>query len=69
MPTFNPETYISDLRRYVPLETLRTELRSHLSALKGELVDLINRDYADFVNLSTKLVSPCLHCGAAFGLA
>ncbi|KAK6148104.1 hypothetical protein DH2020_019016 [Rehmannia glutinosa] len=53
---FDPESYISDLRTFVPFDTLRSELRSHLGALKHELVELINRDYADFVSLSTKLV-------------
>ncbi|KAK3040632.1 hypothetical protein RJ639_026953 [Escallonia herrerae] len=53
---FDSESYIADLRTFVPFDTLRSELRSHLSALKHELVELINRDYADFVNLSTKLV-------------
>lgn len=53
---FSSEAYIADLRKFVPLDTLRTELRSHLRLLKSELVELINRDYADFVNLSTKLV-------------
>ncbi|XP_057460047.1 LOW QUALITY PROTEIN: conserved oligomeric Golgi complex subunit 2-like [Actinidia eriantha] len=55
-PNFDSEAYIADLRTFVPFETLRSELRSHLSSLKHELVELINRDYADFVNLSTKLV-------------
>lgn len=55
-PNFDPESYISDLRTFVPFETLRSELWSHLSSLKHELIELINRDYADFVNLSTKLV-------------
>ncbi|XP_076897893.1 conserved oligomeric Golgi complex subunit 2-like [Bidens hawaiensis] len=55
-PNFNSESYISDLRTFVPFETLRSELQSHLTSLKHELVELINRDYADFVNLSTKLV-------------
>lgn len=53
---FDSEAYISDLRTFVPFDTLRSELQSHLSSLKHELVDLINRDYNDFVNLSTKLV-------------
>ncbi|CAN6464833.1 unnamed protein product [Victoria cruziana] len=53
---FDPEAYVSDLRRFVPLDSLRNELRSHLSILKNELIELINRDYGDFVNLSTKLV-------------
>ncbi|KAK3043270.1 hypothetical protein RJ639_002513 [Escallonia herrerae] len=55
-PDFDSESYIADLRSFVPFDTLRSELRSHLSALKHDLVELINRDYADFVNLSTKLV-------------
>lgn len=55
-PAFDPEAYISDLRRFVPFETLRAELSVHLGVLKNELVELINRDYTDFVNLSTKLV-------------
>lgn len=54
--SFDPESYIADLRRFVPFETLRAELRGHLGGLKNELVELINRDYTDFVNLSTKLV-------------
>ncbi|KAL3652642.1 Conserved oligomeric Golgi complex subunit 2 [Castilleja foliolosa] len=55
-PEFDPESYIADLRTFVPFDTLRSELRSHLGALKHELVELINRDYTDFVSLSTKLV-------------
>ncbi|KAG1363477.1 conserved oligomeric Golgi complex subunit 2 [Cocos nucifera] len=55
-PDFDPESYIADLRSFVPLESLAAELRAHLSALKAELVELINRDYADFVSLSTRLV-------------
>lgn len=55
-PNFDSESYISELRTFVPFDTLRSELRSHLASLNRELVDLINRDYADFVNLSTKLV-------------
>nr|XP_029121526.1 conserved oligomeric Golgi complex subunit 2 isoform X2 [Elaeis guineensis] len=55
-PDFEPESYIADLRSFVPLESLAAELRAHLAALKAELVDLINRDYADFVSLSTRLV-------------
>ncbi|XP_010464008.1 PREDICTED: conserved oligomeric Golgi complex subunit 2-like [Camelina sativa] len=55
-PGFDSESYISELRTFVPFDTLRSQLRSHLASLNRELVDLINRDYADFVNLSTKLV-------------
>ncbi|KAI4336306.1 hypothetical protein L6164_014846 [Bauhinia variegata] len=53
---FDSESYISELRTFVPFDTLRSELQNYLSSLNHELIDLINRDYADFVNLSTKLV-------------
>ncbi|CAI6010989.1 unnamed protein product [Closterium sp. NIES-65] len=55
-PSFDPDAYIATVRRIAPLESVRAELREHLAALKSELVELINRDYNDFVNLSTKLV-------------
>ncbi|KAK4750699.1 hypothetical protein SAY87_004181 [Trapa incisa] len=55
-PDFDSESYISELRTFVPFDTLRFQLQSHLSSLNHELIDLINRDYDDFVNLSTKLV-------------
>ncbi|KAK3148768.1 hypothetical protein QOZ80_3AG0208390 [Eleusine coracana subsp. coracana] len=52
---FDPDAYVAELRSYVPLESLAAELRSHLAALRAELVGLINRDYADFVGLSARL--------------
>ncbi|CAN6806200.1 unnamed protein product [Brassica oleracea] len=56
-PVFDSESFISDLlRTFVPFDTLRSELRSHVTSLNSELLDRINRDYADFVDLSTKLV-------------
>jgi len=53
---FACDAYVNDLRRYVPLETLNTELNNYLSDINHELVDLLNKDYTDFVNLSAKLV-------------
>ncbi|PIA51192.1 hypothetical protein AQUCO_01100194v1 [Aquilegia coerulea] len=53
---FDSETYIEDLKTFVPFDNLRSELQSYFSSLQHELVELINRDYGDFVNLSTKLV-------------
>ena len=55
-PNFDFESYISKLRTFVPFNTLRSELKSHYAALNHKLINLINRDYADFVNLNTKLV-------------
>lgn len=37
------------------LETLRDDLGIYLKILRSAMIDLINRDYADFVNLSTNL--------------
>lgn len=41
----------------MPLETVRAELQTHLAGLQSHLVEVINADFNDFVNLSTKLVS------------
>ncbi|DBA94077.1 TPA: hypothetical protein ACH3X1_001724 [Trebouxia sp. C0004] len=54
---FDADTYVSDLRRFVPLETLSSQLQKYLTVLKGKLVEVINEDYNDFVSLSTKLVN------------
>ncbi|KAG0187393.1 Conserved oligomeric Golgi complex subunit 2 [Apophysomyces sp. BC1034] len=51
---FHPDRFLSS-RRHLGLETLKTELNGHLKLLKTELVELINRDYQDFINLSTNL--------------
>ncbi|XP_078437582.1 oligomeric golgi complex subunit-like protein [Wolffia australiana] len=53
---FDPFEFVADLRSFVPLESLRAELQSYLSSLNVDLVDHLNRDYADFVGLSTRLV-------------
>ena len=38
------------------LETLRDDLGIYLKVLRSAMIELINDDYADFVNLSTNLV-------------
>ncbi|KAI9484960.1 oligomeric golgi complex component, COG2-domain-containing protein [Zychaea mexicana] len=53
-PEFDPDRFLSS-RRHLGLERLKVELNSHLKFLKAELVELINRDYQDFINLSTNL--------------
>ena len=47
--------FIADCRKRVPLESVRTDLREYSSSLENELVELINKDYTDFVNLSSNL--------------
>lgn len=51
---FNPDRFLSS-RRHLGLERMKVELNTHLKQLKAELVELINKDYQDFVNLSTNL--------------
>ena len=38
------------------LDTLRDDLGVYLKVLRSSMIELINQDYADFVNLSTNLV-------------
>ncbi|KAI9024918.1 hypothetical protein CLU79DRAFT_813755 [Phycomyces nitens] len=51
---FDPDRFLSS-RRHLGLERLKTELNNHLRLLKAELIELLNRDYQDFINLSTNL--------------
>eukprot|EP00735_Rhodelphis_limneticus_P003556 TRINITY_DN15042_c0_g1::TRINITY_DN15042_c0_g1_i1::g.24997::m.24997 TRINITY_DN15042_c0_g1::TRINITY_DN15042_c0_g1_i1::g.24997 ORF type:complete len:807 (-),score=163.31,sp/Q921L5/COG2_MOUSE/25.83/1e-61,COG2/PF06148.6/5.1e-32,COG2/PF06148.6/4.1e+03,DUF3510/PF12022.3/1.7e+03,DUF3510/PF12022.3/1.2e+03,DUF3510/PF12022.3/8.2e-19,FlaC_arch/PF05377.6/0.71,FlaC_arch/PF05377.6/7.5e+03,FlaC_arch/PF05377.6/2.1e+03 TRINITY_DN15042_c0_g1_i1:201-2621(-) len=54
--SFDPRSFVKALRRAgVPLHALRTDLAEHLNFLHNALIDLLNRDYDDFVNLSTNL--------------
>jgi len=55
-PDFAVDEFISDCRRRVPLESVLHDLQEYSSSLQNELVQLINRDYASFVSLSTTLV-------------
>ncbi|EDO48495.1 predicted protein, partial [Nematostella vectensis] len=54
--TFSVDGFVSDCKRNVSLEVLKTDLDEYLKALKHALIELINQDYADFVNLSSNLV-------------
>ncbi|XP_038617294.1 conserved oligomeric Golgi complex subunit 2 [Tachyglossus aculeatus] len=53
---FDVDHFVSDCRRRVQLEELRNDLELYYRLLKTAMVELINKDYADFVNLSTNLV-------------
>jgi hypothetical protein len=54
---FDVDHFVSDCRKRVQLEELRDDLELYYKLLKTAMVELINKDYADFVNLSTNLVS------------
>lgn len=53
---FDVDHFVSDCRKRVQLEELREHLELYYKLLKTAMVELINKDYADFVNLSTNLV-------------
>ena len=53
---FNVDQFVVECRRRVPLENLRNDLSVYLKILQSAMIELINKDYADFVNLSTNLV-------------
>ncbi|XP_057342403.1 conserved oligomeric Golgi complex subunit 2 isoform X2 [Manis pentadactyla] len=52
---FDVDHFVSDCRKHVQLEELRDDLELYYKLLKTAMVELINKDYADFVNLSTNL--------------
>ncbi|XP_043776156.1 conserved oligomeric Golgi complex subunit 2-like isoform X2 [Cervus elaphus] len=58
---FDVDHFMSDCRKRVQLEALRDDLELYYKLLKTAMVELINKDYADFVNLSTNLAL-VLHC-------
>ena len=51
---FDSERFLQENHR-LPLVLIRQQLNSHLSQYKNELIELINADYADFINLSSNL--------------
>ncbi|XP_059013590.1 conserved oligomeric Golgi complex subunit 2-like isoform X2 [Mustela lutreola] len=53
---FDVDHFVSHCRKHVQLEELRGDLELYYKLLKIAMVELINKDYADFVNLSTNLV-------------
>ena len=61
---FNVDEFVSQCRKRVTIECLREDLDSYFRTLKSAMVELINKDYADFVNLSSNLVrSVCVGGG------
>ena len=55
---FDVDQFVAECRKQVQLEEMREDLELYYKLLKTAMVELINKDYADFVNLSTNLVSP-----------
>ena len=53
---FQVDKFVAECKKIVPLNVFKKELDEYLRLLKNALIELINQDYADFVNLSTNLV-------------
>jgi hypothetical protein len=54
--TFSPHAFLASLRnRHLTLEDLRSDLRTRSRDLESELVELVNRDYSDFVGLGSSV--------------
>ena len=53
---FNPDVYIDEMSPFVTPEDLATEVEKYADELQNKLVEMVNRDYKDFVALTTDLV-------------
>jgi conserved oligomeric Golgi complex subunit 2 len=51
---FSPISFLAQ-RKHLPIDQLKHDFASILKILRGELVELINNDYASFIELSSNL--------------
>ncbi|EGC31604.1 hypothetical protein DICPUDRAFT_50102 [Dictyostelium purpureum] len=54
--TFDVDTFISDCRKRVNLESVQKDLREYSRHLDSELIELINKEYQSFFSLSSSLI-------------
>ena len=54
-PTFDPVTFVKKTSEHVSLEALKVDLERCHKKVEEDLLALINRDYTDFVEISTNL--------------
>ncbi len=54
--SFHVDKFVAECKDQVSLQMLREELEDHYKNIRLALIDLINKDYADFVSLSSSLV-------------
>lgn len=54
---FNVERFMNLARQKSDLKTIQQDLRLYLKSVQNSMIELINDDYADFVHLSSNLVS------------
>ncbi|CAG5107799.1 Similar to COG2: Conserved oligomeric Golgi complex subunit 2 (Homo sapiens) [Cotesia congregata] len=53
---FDVDNFLHEHRKNASLETMRDDLGVYLKILRSAMIELINKDYADFVNLSKDLI-------------
>lgn len=54
--SFSVDHFLQDHRNKANLETMRDDLGVYLKVLRSAMIELINKDYTDFVNLSSNLI-------------
>lgn len=54
---YGVDEFLSNCRRKVTIEHLQQDLQSYYATLKAAMIELINKDYGDFLDLSANLVS------------
>ncbi|XP_067013705.2 conserved oligomeric Golgi complex subunit 2 [Anabrus simplex] len=54
--SFSVDQFLQDHRKRADLETMRDDLGVYLKVLRSAMIELINKDYQDFVNLSSNLI-------------
>ncbi|CAH0390679.1 unnamed protein product [Bemisia tabaci] len=55
--SFSVDQFLQDHRKKANLEMMRDDLGIYLKILRSSMIELINQDYADFVNLSSNLIA------------
>lgn len=53
---FDAAEFVAKYRRIITLESLREQLLSFSGSIQKELYQIINRDYKDFITISTKVL-------------
>ena len=58
---FDPAAFVAKYHRVSSLESLREQLRNYSKSVQSQLYMIINRDYKDFIGISTKVNKFFLH--------
>jgi len=54
--TFAAAAFVAKYRRVSSLESIKEQLQQYSNGLKQQLYNIINRDYKDFITISTKVL-------------